>query len=138
MFFCIYIINILLADAIEIGSNTTPITLHRAATLASNVTEVLLFCSCQNASSCQTKRCKCFKNNAKCTDFCHRSVNLECGNLASTTERTKRVFISRVPLQQLSAAKDNTLPTDPQEAKSDTVSDSSQRKRRASRLSTSE
>jgi len=77
------------------------ITLHRAAALSSRVKEVLLYCSCSHTTTCQTRRCKCFKSGAKCTNYCHKRKHHpddqagSCLNLAAPEARNMRTLISR-------------------------------------------
>jgi len=109
-----------IATTIMIEPNSTLLSLRHAAALASQVTEVLLYCTCQHSASCGTRRCKCYKFGAKCTNYCHRSseVTDTCINLAPIEERNIRVLVPRVPDSD--------------------ISDNIRRKRRASRLSSSE
>jgi len=86
---------------LNLSGNTSVITLHHAAALASLVTEVLLYCTCTSTSTCQTRRYKCFKPNAKYTNYYHqRKHHLDdqagsCLNLAAAMERNTRMVISR-------------------------------------------
>jgi len=86
------------------GAPGSIITLHRAAALTSQVTEVLLYCTCKHTSTCQTRRCKCFKSGRKCTNYCHqRTHHLDdqagsCLNLAVPAERNTRTLIPRCPI----------------------------------------
>jgi len=108
------------ATTIVIEPNSTLISLHHAAARASQVTEVLLYCTCQHPASCGTRRCKCHKFGAKYTNYCHRSSEMTdtCINLAPIEERNIRVLVPQVPDSD--------------------ISDNTRRKRRASRLSSSE
>ena len=89
--------SLLLATTLDLGNNTSIITFHKAAALASQVTEVLLYCSCKQLTSCHTKRCKCFKLGARCTNYCHRSTDAsdDCPNIAPPADRNSRILIPR-------------------------------------------
>jgi hypothetical protein len=82
-----------------LGDNSTSTTLHRAAALASQAKEVLLYCSCKQTTSCCTKRCKCFKSGAKCTNYCHGSNDEpeDCPNLAPAEERNTQRLVPQIP-----------------------------------------
>ena len=81
----------------DLGDNSTTITLHQAAALASQVTEVLLYCSCKQGTSCGTKQCKCFKLGHKCTNYCHRASNKPeaCQNLAREEDQNTHIMVPR-------------------------------------------
>ena len=146
--------NILsIATTIEIGSNSELIPLRRAAALASQVTEVLLHCTCQKPASCRTKRCRCFKSGAKCTYYCHRSHEItdSCPNVAPIEERSIQNLISRVsnPITDTIQHSSSTIDTIQHSSSTidtvqhcssttDTIHHKCMRKRRASRLSQSE
>ena len=101
----VYSINLIISASFsfrfESLRHTSVITLHRTAALASPVNEVLLYCTCASTSTCQTRQCKCFKSNAKCTNYCHqRKHHLDdqagsCLNLAAAMERNTCMVISR-------------------------------------------
>ena len=126
----------------EIIDNSTTITLHQAAALASQVTEVVLYYTCKQATACHTKRCKCFKSGAKCTNYCPQP-NEEpeaCPNLALPEDRNTRILVSRtLPPLPTSESSHKPPPPSPAIIQSDSDSQTTQnRKRRASCLSTTE
>ncbi|KAF8422259.1 hypothetical protein EV426DRAFT_176299 [Tirmania nivea] len=125
----------LVVTTLDLGNNTTAISLHQAAALASQVTELLLYCSCKQETSCKTKRCKCFKSGYKYTNYCHQGSKEpdSCLNLALPENRNTRILIPRIqtPIPSSSIISTTNL--------SDSDSSTTQgRKRRASRLSASE
>ncbi len=50
--------------------------------------------SCQYKGSCNTKRCRCFKEDKKCSVHCHRD-DYDCGNLSNLVIRTEIVLVGR-------------------------------------------
>ncbi|KAF8426085.1 hypothetical protein EV426DRAFT_594975 [Tirmania nivea] len=85
---------------LDLGNNTTAISLHQAAALASQVTELLLYCSCKQETSCKTKQCKCFKSGYKCTNYCHQGSKEpdSCLNLALPENCNTRILIPRIQI----------------------------------------
>ncbi|KAF8419361.1 hypothetical protein EV426DRAFT_616057, partial [Tirmania nivea] len=110
----------LVVTTLNLGNNTIAISLHQAAALASQVTELLLYCSCKQETSCKTKQCKCFKSGHK----------YSCLNLALPENRNTRILIPRIQIPIPSSSIISTL--------SDSDSSTTQEcKRRASHLSAS-
>jgi len=89
---------------LDLTSNISIITLYRATALASQVTEVLSYCTCKHTSTCQTRYLKCFKSGRKCTNYCHQHIHHldnqagSCLNLAVTVERNTRTLIPCRPI----------------------------------------
>ena len=98
--YSIHLFITLLAPALDLSSNESVITLHCTTALGSRVKEVLLYCSCSHTTTSQTRRCKCFKSGAKCTNyFLKRKNELDdqagsCLNLAAPEARNIRTLIS--------------------------------------------
>jgi len=67
----------------------TTLTLANAAHQASTTTRVSVSCTCKK--SCSNRRCRCFKNDFKCSIYCHTKVSNDhdCGNLSVLAERTQ-------------------------------------------------
>jgi len=79
----------LLVSALDLSSSTSVITLHRAAAPTSQATEIFLYCTCSHISTCQSRRCKCFRSGAKCTN---------CSSaLASPISESPTVQVPEVP-----------------------------------------
>ena len=122
------------AATIDIRSNETTISLHSAAMLTSQVTEILLHCNCQQPA----KRCSCFKSGVKCTNYCHQSndVTDACANLASKEERNIWQVIPRIPKNIPQSTSGLSAPTtSDKEIPTTGTSQRKVRKRRASCLS---
>ena len=75
-----------MSSTIEIGDNQAVIPLSKAAKLNSSGERVTISCQCKG--QCSTNRCRCFKNNLRCSVHCHREVH-DCGFLKPLTERTE-------------------------------------------------
>lgn len=69
------------------------IILYRAAFLSSTSDRVGICCTCQK--QCNTKRCRCIKNNMKCSTHCHKILNLACGNFAPIATRDEISLVDR-------------------------------------------
>jgi len=54
-------------------------------------------CNCKKA--CDMRRCRCFKNDSKCSVYCHKSVEHNFGNLKLLSERTETSLLPRESLQ---------------------------------------
>lgn len=63
---------------------TSELTLHDTAARASTNTQVRISCQCQ--SECKTRRCRCIKEQKKCSIHCHGDEH-DCGNLSVPLER---------------------------------------------------
>ena len=62
---------------------TSSITLAHAARQASITTRVIhISCTCQGP--CSTRRCRCFKENTKCTSHCHKKRSTQCQNISDS------------------------------------------------------
>jgi hypothetical protein len=80
-------------DSISLSSTGNEITLHQAAAQASTSNKAGVSCNCKKA--CNTRRCRCFKNDLKCSIYCHKSDEHDCGNLKPLSERTEISLILR-------------------------------------------
>jgi len=82
-----------------LGDNSISTTLHWAAVLASQAKEVLLYCFCKQTTSFCTKCCKCFKSEAKRTNYCHGLNNEpeDCQNLAPAEEHNTQRLVPQIP-----------------------------------------
>jgi hypothetical protein len=69
---------------IVIPEGVKEVTLGLAAREASTSARVGISCQCKGP--CNTKRCKCYKEDKRCSVHCHRDEN-ECGNLSGLTIR---------------------------------------------------
>ena len=56
-----------------------------------------VLCNCKKA--CDMRRCRCFKNDSKCSVYCHKSDEHNCGNLKPLSERTEISLLPRESLQ---------------------------------------
>ena len=61
-------------------------TLAHAASRESTSNKVGVSCNCKKG--CGTRRCRCYKNDLKCSVYCH-NTDYDCGNLKPLTERTE-------------------------------------------------
>jgi hypothetical protein len=77
---------------INIPKTTKEVTLGLAAREASTSARVGISCQCKGP--CNTKRCKCYKENKQCSVHCHRDDN-ECGNLSGLVTRTEIALVDR-------------------------------------------
>ena len=76
----------------NIPKTTKEVTLGLAAREASTSARVGISCQCKGP--CNTKRCKCYKENKQCSVHCHRDDN-ECGNLSGLVTRTEIALVDR-------------------------------------------
>ena len=84
------------ADGIEIGNIRKELTLSQAAHLNSSGERVIISCQCRG--NCVSKRCRCFKNEVKCSVHCHQE-EYDCGWMKPLTERTEHNLIDNDALQ---------------------------------------
>jgi Integrase zinc binding domain len=77
---------------IVIPDSTKEVALSLAAREGSTSARVGISCQCKG--SCNTKRCRCFKEDKKCSVHCHRDEH-DCGNLSSLVIRTEMALIDR-------------------------------------------
>ena len=68
------------------------VTLALAAREASTSKKVGISCQCKGP--CNTKRCKCYKEDKQCSVHCHRDDH-DCGNLSSLPVRTEIALVDR-------------------------------------------
>ena len=74
---------------------TNPVSLHACAAQESTTEKVAVHCGCRDQRTwCSTRRCACYKANAKCSIACHGGKDQdnmpECPNISSMTMRTQR------------------------------------------------
>jgi len=76
----------------------TTLTLADAARQASTTTRISVSCTCKK--SCSNRRCRCFKNDLKCSIYCHTKVSTDhdCGNLSALAERTQVGLLENIPI----------------------------------------
>ena len=77
---------------IIIPDSMNAVTLALAAREAS--TSIRIGISCQCKGLCNTKRCRCYKEDKKCSVHCHRDEH-ECGNLSGLAVRTEIALVDR-------------------------------------------
>ena len=77
---------------IIIPDSTKVVTLSLAAREGSTSARVGISCQCKGL--CNTKRCRCFKEDKKCSAHCHRD-DRGCGNLSSLDIRTEIALVDR-------------------------------------------
>ena len=75
---------------------TKEITLHTAAAKNSTSDRVSISCNCSK-DQCM-KRCRCVRNNVKCSIYCH-DEDRDCGNLGPLVSRTEITLIDRSAIQ---------------------------------------
>lgn len=73
------------------GAPTARVTLHATAALESTSDRVSISCNCKKQC---TLRCRCQKNQAKCSVYCHTGEH-DCGNLSALDVRTEQVHVAR-------------------------------------------
>jgi hypothetical protein len=76
----------------NIPKTTKEVTLGLAAREASTSARVGISCQCKRP--CNTKRCKCYKENKQCSVHCHRDDN-ECRNLSGLVTCTEIALVDR-------------------------------------------
>ena len=74
------------------------ITLARAGSQASTRNKLGVSCNCKKG--CGTLRCRCYKNDLKCSIYCH-NTDYDCGNLKPLTECTE---VSPMPRESWGAS----------------------------------
>lgn len=75
---------------ISIPECTKEVTLSLAAREASTSARVGISCQCKG--TCNTKRCKCYKEDKQCSVHCHRD-DQNCGNLSGLATRTEIALV---------------------------------------------
>lgn len=70
------------------------LALSAIALKASTSDRVIISCKCKGL--CNTKRCRCFKENQRCSVYCHFSAEHDCGFLASLDLRTEKALIQNI------------------------------------------
>jgi hypothetical protein len=86
------VVNKALWPNITIPDSTNIVTLGLAAREAS--TSIRVGVSCQCKGSCNTKRCRCYKESKKCSVHYHRDEH-DCGNLSGLVVRTEIALVDR-------------------------------------------
>ena len=77
---------------ITIPATTNEVTLTEAARDASTSARVGVSCQCKG--DCNTKRCRCYKEDKRCTVHCHRDDH-SCGNQSVLAIRTEMALVER-------------------------------------------
>lgn len=86
--------------------NESTITLHAAAEKQSTSDRVSISCNCKN--KCQG-RCRCLKNQVKCSVYCHADDH-DCGNLSTLDTRTEIALLPRLGQQNTPSLPNNAPP----------------------------
>ena len=79
-------------SSISINKTGNEITLAHAASQASTSNKVGVSCNCKKG--CGTRRCRCYKNDLKCSIYCH-NTDYDCKNLKPLAERTEISLMPR-------------------------------------------
>ena len=79
-------------DVISLSQSGNEITLAQAAANASTSNRAGVSCNCKK--TCDTRRCRCFKNELRCSVYCHKDDDHDCGNLKPLSEHTELSLIS--------------------------------------------
>jgi hypothetical protein len=83
-----------LSMGIVVNRPSTKIALSKAALEASTSDQAVVSCKCRGL--CNKKRCRCFKEQKKCTIHCHGGdEDHDCGFLASLALRTEKAIVTR-------------------------------------------
>lgn len=83
----------LLASGIDVQGPKTKIALSAVAKQVSTSERVII--SCKYKGRCYNKRCNCFKNQVKCSVYCHDDTEHDCGYLASLALRTEAALVAK-------------------------------------------
>jgi len=78
------------SDDVDVATQfdeATKITLVKAAAYNSSTERVTISCNCSK-QNCGNNRCICYKNNAKCTIYCHADDDHPCTNKSDVRHRT--------------------------------------------------
>jgi hypothetical protein len=78
----------------DIQGPRTEVLLSTVAKKVSTSDRVVVSCKCKGL--CATKRCNCWKNERKCSVYCHADKDHDCGWLASMALRTEKALMPRV------------------------------------------
>jgi hypothetical protein len=78
----------------DIQGPKTEVLLSTVAKKVSTSERVVISCKCKGL--CATKRCNCWKNDRKCSVYCHADKDYDCGWLASMALRTEKALMPRV------------------------------------------
>ena len=79
-------------SSISINKAGNEIALAHVASQASTSNKVGVSCNCKKG--CGTRRCRCYKNDLKCSVYCH-NTDYDCKNLKPLAERTEISFMPR-------------------------------------------
>jgi hypothetical protein len=85
---------------IIIPDSTKEVTLTLAAREASTSERIGVSCQCKGV--CNTKRCRCYKEDMQCSVHCHKDDH-DCGNLLGLTIRTEIALVDRPRRKQTRA-----------------------------------
>lgn len=92
-----------IANGIKIEGPKRQIALSRAALEESTSDRVVISCKCKGL--CNSRRCRCFKEQKKCSVHCHGGDDdHDCGFLASLELRTEKALVSRAKATGLGSA----------------------------------
>ena len=89
------------ADLISVSKSGNEITLAHAASKASTSNKAGVSCNCKK--SCDSRRCRCFKNGLECSIYCH-SDDHDCGNMKPVAQRTEMSLMPRPAWDQSEAS----------------------------------
>jgi len=79
-------------DVISLSQSGNEITLAQAAANASTSNRAGVSCNCKK--TCDQRRCRCFKNELRCSVYSHKDDDHDCANLKPLSERTEQSLIS--------------------------------------------
>jgi hypothetical protein len=83
-----------LSMGIVVNRPSTKVALSKVALEASTSDRVVVSCKCKGL--CNTRRCRCFKEQKNCSIHCHGGDDdHDCGFLASMALRTEKALVSR-------------------------------------------
>ena len=99
-------------DTNQVHGRRETTSLEQVAREASSSDEMIIFCDCKG--KCATKICHCFKRNKKCSVYCHKSREHNCGFLAYSTEldMTVNPAKSKERKRQRSSSTEETITVD--------------------------
>jgi hypothetical protein len=87
-------VQLSIANGMEINRLSRQVALSKAALKASTSDRVVISCKCKGY--CNSRRCRCFKEQQKCSIHCHGGDDdHDCGLLSSLELRTEKALVSR-------------------------------------------
>src|SRR4051794_19886965 len=75
----------------------TVITLVAAAAANSTAEHVNISCNCRTV--CKTKKCVCYKNDVRCSIYCHAEDDHSCINLSDLADITESRDVARSTIE---------------------------------------